>query len=114
NAARHKLTTARASLTTDGLLLLMKVNAVRHNLLLPIQVNASSKPNINGFSKVYDIDADKDITLDSTHFDTDPDMFGVQDLDGDEVFVETERFSAWSSPEYNFFPHRKQQTSYYL
>ncbi|GKE42754.1 hypothetical protein Tco_1470038, partial [Tanacetum coccineum] len=39
NAARHKLTTARASLTTAGLLLLMKVNVVRHNLLLPVQVN---------------------------------------------------------------------------
>ncbi|GJV18498.1 hypothetical protein Tco_1367518 [Tanacetum coccineum] len=40
--------------------------------------------------KIYDIDADKDITLDSTHFDTDPDMFKVHDLHGDEVFVETE------------------------
>ncbi|GKD68256.1 hypothetical protein Tco_1322346, partial [Tanacetum coccineum] len=40
--------------------------------------------------KIYDIDADKDITLDSTHFDTDPDMFGVHDLHGDEVFIETE------------------------
>ncbi|GJZ52077.1 putative ribonuclease H-like domain-containing protein [Tanacetum coccineum] len=40
--------------------------------------------------KIHDIDADEDITLDSTHFDTDPDMFGVHDLDGDEVFVETE------------------------
>ncbi|GKB68912.1 hypothetical protein Tco_0930324 [Tanacetum coccineum] len=40
--------------------------------------------------KIHNIDADKDITLDSTHFDTDPDMFGVHDLDGDEVFIETE------------------------
>ncbi|GKF63671.1 hypothetical protein Tco_0187119 [Tanacetum coccineum] len=40
--------------------------------------------------KIHDIDADEDITLDSTHFDTNPDMFGVHDLDGDEVFVETE------------------------
>ncbi|GJU29876.1 hypothetical protein Tco_1173465 [Tanacetum coccineum] len=39
--------------------------------------------------KIYDIDADKDITLDSTHFDTDLDMFGVHDLDGDEMFIET-------------------------
>ncbi|GKC47734.1 hypothetical protein Tco_1065456 [Tanacetum coccineum] len=39
--------------------------------------------------KIQDIDADKDITLDSTHFDTDTDMFGVHDLDGDEVFEET-------------------------
>ncbi|GJY40527.1 hypothetical protein Tco_0427797 [Tanacetum coccineum] len=28
--------------------------------------------------------------LDSTHFDTDPNMFGVHDLHGDEVFVETQ------------------------
>ncbi|GKC72047.1 hypothetical protein Tco_1117930 [Tanacetum coccineum] len=38
--------------------------------------------------KIHDIDADKDITLDSTHFDTEPDMFRVHD--GDEVFVEIE------------------------
>ncbi|GJR57285.1 retrovirus-related pol polyprotein from transposon TNT 1-94 [Tanacetum coccineum] len=40
--------------------------------------------------KIHDIDADNDITLDSTHFDIDPDMFGMHDLDGDEVFIETE------------------------
>ncbi|GJU36416.1 hypothetical protein Tco_1184770 [Tanacetum coccineum] len=40
--------------------------------------------------KIHDIDEDEDITLASTHYDTDPDMFGVNDLDGDEVFVETE------------------------
>ncbi|GJW28348.1 hypothetical protein Tco_0045223 [Tanacetum coccineum] len=40
--------------------------------------------------KILNIDADEDITLDSTHFDTDPDMFRVHDLHGDEVFVETE------------------------
>ncbi|GKE19393.1 hypothetical protein Tco_1426970 [Tanacetum coccineum] len=40
--------------------------------------------------KFLNIDADEDITLDSTHFDTDLDMFGVHDLHGDEVFVETE------------------------
>ncbi|GJY73708.1 hypothetical protein Tco_0478139 [Tanacetum coccineum] len=33
--------------------------------------------------KIHDIDVDEDITLDSTHF-------GVHDVDGDEVFVETE------------------------
>ncbi|GKD13224.1 hypothetical protein Tco_1197631, partial [Tanacetum coccineum] len=38
--------------------------------------------------KIHDIDADEDITLDSTHFDTDPDMFRVHDLKGDEVVVE--------------------------
>ncbi|GJV33816.1 retrovirus-related pol polyprotein from transposon TNT 1-94 [Tanacetum coccineum] len=40
--------------------------------------------------KILDINADEDITLDSTHFDTNPDMFGVHDLYGDELFVETE------------------------
>ncbi|GKD49645.1 hypothetical protein Tco_1278621 [Tanacetum coccineum] len=38
----------------------------------------------------FDIDANEDITLDSTHFDNDLDMFGVYDLHGDEVFVETQ------------------------
>ncbi|GJX20027.1 hypothetical protein Tco_0222704 [Tanacetum coccineum] len=37
-------------------------------------------------SKIPDIDAEKDITLENVH---DVDMFGVHDLDGDEVFVET-------------------------
>ncbi|GKD25612.1 hypothetical protein Tco_1231826 [Tanacetum coccineum] len=36
--------------------------------------------------KIYDIDADEDITLENVH---DANMFGVHDLDGDEVFVET-------------------------
>ncbi|GJX04646.1 hypothetical protein Tco_0190562 [Tanacetum coccineum] len=40
--------------------------------------------------KILDINADEDITLDSTHVDIDPDMFGVHDLHGDEVFVEIE------------------------
>ncbi|GKC11578.1 hypothetical protein Tco_1008360 [Tanacetum coccineum] len=40
--------------------------------------------------KILDIDADEDITMDSTHFDTDLDIFGVHDLHGDEVFVETQ------------------------
>ncbi|GKE74456.1 hypothetical protein Tco_1536497, partial [Tanacetum coccineum] len=37
--------------------------------------------------KIHDIDDDEDITLENVH---DDDMFGVHDLDGDEVFVETE------------------------
>ncbi|GJR92114.1 hypothetical protein Tco_0216125 [Tanacetum coccineum] len=40
--------------------------------------------------KILDIVAAEDITLDSTHFDTDPDMLGVHDLHGDQVFVETQ------------------------
>ncbi|GKG21312.1 hypothetical protein Tco_0383907, partial [Tanacetum coccineum] len=38
--------------------------------------------------RIADIDADVGITLASTYFDADTDMFGVHDLDGDEVFVE--------------------------
>ncbi|GJV74633.1 hypothetical protein Tco_1506217, partial [Tanacetum coccineum] len=40
--------------------------------------------------KILDIDSDEDITLDSTHVGTDPDMFGVHDLHCEEVFVEIE------------------------
>ncbi|GJR16490.1 hypothetical protein Tco_0799142 [Tanacetum coccineum] len=42
--------------------------------------------------RIADIDANIGITLDSTHYDADADidMFGVHDLDGDEVVVETE------------------------
>ncbi|GJW49166.1 hypothetical protein Tco_0090517 [Tanacetum coccineum] len=40
--------------------------------------------------KIHDIDADEDITLDNTHFNTNPDMFGVHDINGDEVFIEIE------------------------
>ncbi|GJV57501.1 hypothetical protein Tco_1458506 [Tanacetum coccineum] len=41
--------------------------------------------------KIHDINADKDITLENVH---DVDMFRVHDLDGDEVFVETEEHVA--------------------
>ncbi|GKC67558.1 hypothetical protein Tco_1100156 [Tanacetum coccineum] len=37
--------------------------------------------------KIYDIDDNEEITLENVH---DADMFGVHDIDGDEVFVETE------------------------
>ncbi|GJU31232.1 putative ribonuclease H-like domain-containing protein [Tanacetum coccineum] len=40
--------------------------------------------------KILNIDADEEITLDSTHVNTDLDMFGVHDPHGDEVFVEIE------------------------
>ncbi|GKA02817.1 hypothetical protein Tco_0675598 [Tanacetum coccineum] len=39
---------------------------------------------------IADIDADAGINLVSTHFDADTDMFGVHDLVGDEVVIETE------------------------
>ncbi|GKD94663.1 hypothetical protein Tco_1374500 [Tanacetum coccineum] len=40
--------------------------------------------------RIADIDADAGINLVSTHFDVDMDIFGVHDLVGDEVVVETE------------------------
>ncbi|GKF02655.1 hypothetical protein Tco_0029578, partial [Tanacetum coccineum] len=40
--------------------------------------------------KINDIDVDAGINLVSTHFDVDTYMFGVHDLVGDEVFVESE------------------------
>ncbi|GJY68652.1 putative ribonuclease H-like domain-containing protein [Tanacetum coccineum] len=40
--------------------------------------------------RIADIDADAGINLISTHFNADTDMFGVHDLVGDEVVVETE------------------------
>ncbi|GKA02842.1 hypothetical protein Tco_0675623 [Tanacetum coccineum] len=40
--------------------------------------------------RIADIDADAGINLVSTHFDADTDMFGVHDLDGDEVLAEPE------------------------
>ncbi|GKD51892.1 hypothetical protein Tco_1280868, partial [Tanacetum coccineum] len=39
--------------------------------------------------RIADIDADTGINLVSTHFDADTDMFRVNDLEGDEVIVET-------------------------
>ncbi|GKA30189.1 hypothetical protein Tco_0716494 [Tanacetum coccineum] len=39
--------------------------------------------------RISDIDDDAEITLVSTHFDADTDMFGVHDLDGDMVVVES-------------------------
>ncbi|GKB84647.1 hypothetical protein Tco_0956919 [Tanacetum coccineum] len=40
--------------------------------------------------RIADIDADARINLVSTHFDADTDMFGVHDLDSDEVLAEPE------------------------
>ncbi|GJT35018.1 putative ribonuclease H-like domain-containing protein [Tanacetum coccineum] len=45
------------------------------NRVLSLETTKTTK------GRIADIDADKGITLDSTHFDTDPDMFGVYYLD---------------------------------
>ncbi|GKB01400.1 hypothetical protein Tco_0829444 [Tanacetum coccineum] len=42
------------------------------------------------YGRIADIDANARITLDSTHFDVDTNMFGVHELDGDEVIVSNE------------------------
>ncbi|GJW90511.1 putative ribonuclease H-like domain-containing protein [Tanacetum coccineum] len=44
--------------------------------------------NLQQRGRIADIDVDARITLAGTHFDADTDMFGVHDLDGDEVIVE--------------------------
>ncbi|GKD93076.1 hypothetical protein Tco_1372913 [Tanacetum coccineum] len=49
-----------------------------------------SKATLNEQGRIVDIDADAGINLVSTHFDVDTDIFGVHDLVGDEVVVETE------------------------
>ncbi|GJR64181.1 uncharacterized mitochondrial protein-like protein [Tanacetum coccineum] len=54
-----------------------------------LKKNQSEVQSKNG-GTIHDIDADEDITLDNTHFNTNPDMFGVHDIDGDKVFVEIE------------------------
>ncbi|GJX98647.1 putative ribonuclease H-like domain-containing protein [Tanacetum coccineum] len=46
--------------------------------------------DVSKHGRIADIDADAGINLVSTHFDADTDMFGVHDLVGDEVVVETE------------------------
>ncbi|GKE65501.1 hypothetical protein Tco_1519662, partial [Tanacetum coccineum] len=46
----------------------------------------SNDPLLAGGKKINDIDDDEDITLENVH---DADMFGLHDLDGDKVFVET-------------------------
>ncbi|GJS42829.1 hypothetical protein Tco_0567872 [Tanacetum coccineum] len=46
--------------------------------------------NASKQGRIADIDADAGINLVSTHFDADIDLFGVHDLVGDEVVVETE------------------------
>ncbi|GJT08988.1 hypothetical protein Tco_0843450 [Tanacetum coccineum] len=47
------------------------------------------KEDVSKQGRIADIDADEGITLDSTHFDADIDMFRVHELDGDEVIVES-------------------------
>ncbi|GJW63329.1 hypothetical protein Tco_0115213 [Tanacetum coccineum] len=57
------------------------------------KLEKKQKSRTHKLKRLYKVglNVDDDITLDSTHFDIDPDMFGVHDLHGDEVFVETQK-----------------------
>ncbi|GJW91940.1 hypothetical protein Tco_0169493, partial [Tanacetum coccineum] len=71
---------------THGLKRLYKVSSSR-------RVESSNEEGVgeedaSKQGRIADIDADAGITLDSTHFDADRDMFEVHDLDGDEVIVD--------------------------
>ncbi|GKB86677.1 putative ribonuclease H-like domain-containing protein, partial [Tanacetum coccineum] len=53
-------------------------------------VSKISNDSLLAGGRIADIDADAGINLVSTHFDADTNMFRVNDLEGDEVVVETE------------------------
>ncbi|GJY12474.1 hypothetical protein Tco_0381783 [Tanacetum coccineum] len=78
NAKKHKIT-ARAGITFWFALTKQTQLAQCKEAQLPIKEG-----------RMADIDADAGINLVSTHFDPDTYMFGVHDLVGDEVVVETE------------------------
>ncbi|GJU97087.1 hypothetical protein Tco_1326358 [Tanacetum coccineum] len=54
------------------------------------EVEGLGEEDASKHGRIVDIDADVGINLVSTHFDADTYMFGVHDLVGDEVVVETE------------------------
>ncbi|GKB62426.1 uncharacterized mitochondrial protein-like protein, partial [Tanacetum coccineum] len=120
NAARHKLTAAEESILKicccELLMLVeMEITSLKlrvkklekkggsrtHKLKRLYKVGLSRRvksSNEEGLGeedaskqgRIADIDADVGINLVSTHFDADTDMFGVHELDGDEVLAEPE------------------------
>ncbi|GJU15843.1 hypothetical protein Tco_1143809 [Tanacetum coccineum] len=60
--------------------------------------------------KINDIDVDAGITLDSTHFDADTDMFRVHDLDSDEVVIESEVAAKKKDDEVNVVEEAAEET----
>ncbi|GJY94488.1 hypothetical protein Tco_0510849 [Tanacetum coccineum] len=70
---------------THGLKRLYKVGLSRR--VESSEDEGLSQKDASKQGRIADIDADAGITLASTHFDVDTDMFGVHDLDGDEVIV---------------------------
>ncbi|GJU64504.1 hypothetical protein Tco_1246339 [Tanacetum coccineum] len=73
---------------TYGLKILYKVGLSR--IVESFEDEGLGKEDASKQGRMADIDADAGINLVSTHFDDDTDMFGVHDLVGDEVVVETE------------------------
>ncbi|GJR53198.1 hypothetical protein Tco_1403719 [Tanacetum coccineum] len=73
---------------THGLKRLYKVGSSRR--VKSSDEEGLGKEDASKQGRIADIDVDAGITLDSTHFDADTDMFGVHDLDGDEVIVDNE------------------------
>ncbi|GKB51061.1 hypothetical protein Tco_0901814 [Tanacetum coccineum] len=72
---------------THGLRRLYKVGLSRRVESF-VEASLGDQEDASKQGMIADIDADAGITLASTYFDTNIDMFGVHDLDGDEVFVE--------------------------
>ncbi|GJZ07406.1 hypothetical protein Tco_0541199, partial [Tanacetum coccineum] len=72
---------------THGLRILYKVGLSRR---VESSDESLGEEDASKQERIADIDVDAGITLASTHFNVDTDMFGVHDLDGDEVFVEKE------------------------
>ncbi|GKD85758.1 hypothetical protein Tco_1356912, partial [Tanacetum coccineum] len=73
---------------TQGLKRLYKVGSSRR--VESSKEEGLGEENASKQGRISDIDNDARITLVSTHFDADTDMFRVHDLDGDEVVVESE------------------------
>ncbi|GJQ95302.1 hypothetical protein Tco_0006441 [Tanacetum coccineum] len=73
---------------TQGLKRLYKVDSSRR--VESSEEEGLGEEDASKQGRISDIDDDAGITLVSTHFDGDIDMFGVHDLDGDEVVVESE------------------------
>ncbi|GKA94304.1 putative ribonuclease H-like domain-containing protein [Tanacetum coccineum] len=73
---------------THGLKRLYKVGSSRR--LESSEDEGLGEEDASKQGRIPDIDVDEGITLVSTHFDVDTDMFRVHDLDGDEVVVDSE------------------------
>ncbi|GKE49597.1 hypothetical protein Tco_1480855 [Tanacetum coccineum] len=85
---RVKKLKRRKKLRTQGLKRLYKVGSSRR--VESSDEEGLGEKNASKQGRISDIDDDARITLVSTHFDVDTDMFGVHNLDGDEVVVESE------------------------